>query len=470
MRDTVLLIVIIAYFVFMIGLGLWFARKVRSSDDYMVAGRSLSRLVLSATLLATWCGSGTIVGSANFSYTHGPLASIIYSAGAPVGILVMYFLLAKKIRGFGKYTVPQIMQVRYGTAVRVLTGVAILLAYIGIAAEQFLTLGYILNLTTGLPTGIGTMIGGVVMILSAVAGGLFSVAYADAISALIITVGLVGGFVAVLVEVGGFHRLVTDLPASHMSWLGGLSPIQMIGYFLPTLFLFLGDQNMYQRISAAKDARTAKQAVPGLFVGVLLFSFLVTVMASASTVLLPHINPDTAVIGLASSTLPTVFGAMILVAAVGLAVTTGNSFLLSAAGNVVYDIYGVLARKQLSQRHQIAFSRILLVILGILTYVLGEYFPSVLSVQLYSYTIYGAAITPSLLAIFLWRRATPAGSIASIVTGTAATLIWEIGLGRPFEWNSVLVALPLSIIALVVVSMLTRPRELSSEELLTATR
>lgn len=225
MRSSIFLIVIVAYFLFMIGLGFFYARKVRNSEDYMVAGRSLSRIVLSATMLATWCGSGTIIGSANFSYQYGPLASVIYSAGAPIGILIMYFFLAGKIRGLGKYTVPQIMELCYGSTARVLTAIAIVLAYIGIASEQFTTLGYVLNLTTGLPTGVGTMIGAAVMILSAFAGGLFSVAYADAISALIITVGLVGGFIFVFFNVGGFGGLATALPHIKKTWLGGLSPI-----------------------------------------------------------------------------------------------------------------------------------------------------------------------------------------------------------------------------------------------------
>lgn len=229
------------------------------------------------------------------------------------------------------------------------------------------------------------------------------------------------------------------------------------------MFLFLGDQNMYQRISAAKDVQTARKAVPGLFFGVVLFAFLVTFMASASSTILTNINPDTAVIGLASSTFPIVFGAMILVATVGLAVTTGNSFLLSAAGNLVYDLYGTISRRGLSQRRQLLSTRLILVALGVLTYVLGTFFPSVLAIQLYSYTIYGAAITPSLLAIFLWRRATPAGSLASIITGAAATIIWEIVLNRPFDWNSIIISLPLSIIVLVVVSLLTRPRNMSGE-------
>ncbi|MCQ6268389.1 hypothetical protein M1K46_22640 [Fictibacillus sp. WQ 8-8] len=78
-----------------------------------------------------------------------------------------------------------------------------------------------------------------------------------------------------------------------------------------------------------------------------------------------------------------------------------------------------------------------MIILGILAYAMGQFFPSVLSIQMYSYTMYGAAITPTILASFLWKRATTAGAISSIITGGLATLIWELVLGKPMGWNSI---------------------------------
>jgi SSS family solute:Na+ symporter len=84
---------------------------------------------------------------------------------------------------------------------------------------------------------------------------------------------------------------------------------------------------------------------------------------------------------------------------------------------------------------------------------------------MYSYTMYGAAITPALLAAFLWKRATAAGGVASILAGGAGTLLWELGLGKPLGWNSILFSLPLSLACLILVSLATQPRpEIASEE------
>ncbi|MGB3634921.1 MAG: hypothetical protein WA982_12830, partial [Rubrobacteraceae bacterium] len=112
------------------------------------------------------------------------------------------------------------------------------------------------------------------------------------------------------------------------------------------------------------------------------------------------------------------------------------------------------------------YDRIAVAVLGVVAYVLGAFFPTVLALQIYSYTIYGAAVTPALVAALVWRRATAAGGVASILTGAVVTLVWELVLNQPLEWNAVLVALPASIIVLIVVSLATsnRPGRLAGEQ------
>jgi SSS family solute:Na+ symporter len=95
------------------------------------------------------------------------------------------------------------------------------------------------------------------------------------------------------------------------------------------------------------------------------------------------------------------------------------------------------------------------VILGLAAYSLITFFPSVLAMQMYSYTMYGASITPALLAAYLWKKATPVGGIVSILAGAGGTLFWEMVLQKPAGLNSILFSAPLSILCLVVVSLAT---------------
>lgn len=450
------LTLILAYIVLMVVLGAYYTRRVKSSEDFMVAGRSLPQMVLAGTLLATFLGSGTIVGGASFIYQYGPWAAIFFFAGSPIGVIIMYFYLADRIRGVGSYTVPEILELRYGAATRAVASVIILLAFIGIVSYQFTGAGYVLNITTGMPVWLGTLIAAFAIIFLATIGGLVSVAYTDAISAVIILAGLLIAVPIIVGEIGGLSQISEGLPAPQNSWNGGLSFPQLVGYFLPLFLLLLGDQNIYQRFSAAENPGTAKRSAVGFFVGLLASIIPVIILASAAIVLLPNINPDTAILSLAgSATLPTFLGGLLLAAAIGIILTTGNSYLLSSSGNLVYDLYQRLLGRELPRGRELLFNRLAVLLLGIIAYVLGQFFPSVLALQIYSYTMYGAAITPALVAALLWRGATAAGGLASVIVGGAVTLAWELILGQPLGWNSVLIALPASIIALIVVSRVT---------------
>ncbi|MGD8359975.1 MAG: sodium:solute symporter family protein [Gemmatimonadota bacterium] len=468
MGGSSYLVVIVLYLLLMGGIGVHFARRrVRTGDEFMLAGRSLPLWVMMGTLLATWVGSGTIVGGAAFTYQRGPLATIFFYAGVPIGIIILYFFLAERVRGLSKLTIPEVLEDRYGPMARVLAAVCILLAYVGITSYQFIGGGYVLNLTTGIPVGVGSGITAVFIVFLALTGGLFSVAYTDALSAVLILFGLIVGVPFALGAAGGLD-LFRELPPAKLSWTGGLTLTQTLGYFLPLLMLILGEQNMYQRFAAARDSATAKRANIGFFAGAVVVLTLVTLIASASVVVYPEIHPDTAVLTMAMGSMPFLIGAPLLAAAVAFIITTGDSYLLSCSTNVTHDFYVRFLNPRASQAQRLWITRGVVLCLGILAWVLGTFFPSVLAIQMYSYTMYGAAITPAVLAALLWRRVTPAGGVASILLGGAGTLFWELGLNRPMGWNSILFSLPLSVGALVLVSLATfrpeRERTLRPEE------
>ncbi|RKJ60120.1 sodium:solute symporter family protein, partial [Butyricicoccus sp. 1XD8-22] len=279
--------------------------------------------------------------------------------------------------------------------------------------------------------------------------------YTDFISSLLILVGFILGFFYLITNVISFDNIIGALPESHFTWTGNLTIPQIIGYFLPLFLLVLADQNMYQRLASAKDANTARRSTIGFFISSIAVFGLVILLTMGSLALFTDIKPDTAILQLAyNGGLPVIVGALILTASVSFLITTGNSFLLSAAGNITYDIVQRL-KPDMSDKSLLKINRYSVFALGGIAYVLGAFFPDVLSIQMYSYTMYGAALTPAILASFLWKRANGPGALASIITGGVATLVWELVLQKPMGWNSVLIALPLAIIALIVVSLLT---------------
>ncbi|WP_417331209.1 sodium:solute symporter family protein [Halomonas cupida] len=449
-------LVLLLYLVLMVLAGIYYSkRKVHNDTDFLVAGRSLSFFVLTGTLLATFVGSGSVIGGASFVFQNGPGAAVFFFAGTPIGAMAMYLFLAKRIRESEATTIPELIERRYGRHARTVGSIIILLAYIGIVAYQFIGGGYALHLAFDIPAWQGTLISACLITVLATMGGLVSVAYTDFISALIIFVSMLIGVPLVLSQLGGLSGLYAALPTEQQSWTGGLSLWQAIGFFLPLFLLLLGDQNLFQRFAAATDGNTAKRSALGFCITGLIAITLIVILVCGARVMFPDINPDTAMLVMAEQGLPGILGAFLLASVVALILTTGNSYLLSASANLTQDLVGGLFGVSIPERKRLAFNRVSVAGLGIAAYVLGSFFPSVLAIQMYSYGMYGAAITPALLAALLWKRATAWGGMAGMLTGCIVTLVWEIGLGKPLGWNSVLVAMPLATLMLVVVSLLT---------------
>lgn len=448
------------YAIVMTALGFWYSKGVQTSEDFILAGRSLGSFVLMGTLIATWCGSGTVTGGGNSrSYLYGPWNVLI---GIPVTIVSIWIMykLAPVVRSHGKYTVSQLLAMKYGKFASLLAAVIILLSYVGICSYQYKGLGFVLNVTTGMSVETGTILSAVLIIFLAMVGGLKSIAPTDALSAVIMLSGLCLGVPFAISAAGGWNTLVSKVPPQHMTLTGGLTIVQLIGYMLPSVFLQIGDQNMYQRLAAARGDKESKIAMVGWLIGLLIISPAVAFIAFAARGIFPNINPGMALIS-TTTVMPQFVGGILLASAAAFIITTGNSYLLSCATNVTYDIYVEHINPKATDRQKLVLTRIMCLALGIISFVMLRFFPTILSVQMYAYTVYGAGLTPALLAVFFWDRATRVGGIASMITGVAATLSWEIM--KPADFNSCIVSIPAAIIVLIAVSLFTQESSVSKE-------
>lgn len=459
------IIILVAYVALMIGVGLWFSRSksVSSGEDFMLAGRSLPAPVLAGTLLATFVGSGSIIGAASFIHQYGPFAGMFFFAGTFAGIIVLFFL-AKRVHQLSKYTIPQLLEVRFGKPVRIIATIIILVAFIGITAYQFTGAGYIISLITPLSPVQGTIVAAVLITFLALGGGLKSVAWTDFLSIFIVIVALIALAIYVFaVDLGGMATYVNGLEPAKLTLSGGLSPLQLLGYFLPLFLLILGDQNMYQRLAAGASATTARTATIFFFIGALVVITPIILLASGSSVLQPGIEPDMAILSLADPAFsPLALGGLLLTGAFALIVTTGSSYLLTCSGNIVHDLVAQIRRREVSERQALVIGRIGVLCVAVLAYVMVQFFPSVLALQIYAYTMYGVAITPALFAAMFWKRATGFAVATAMIVGGAVTIIWEVQ-GRSEQVNAIVISLPITIAVLVLLSLVTGSRSRHSK-------
>lgn len=314
--SPVIITCVLVYLFFVVAVGLYLTKKkVKNSDDFAVANRSLPTIVLVGTLLATWCGAGGITGSANLIWKNGPLFGTLVFMGAPIGMFLLY-LVSGRVREATTYTIPELFEIRYGTSARVIATLCIVLGYVGILSSQFKAAGNLVNLTTGMELESAIISSGFLMLLLAVTGGMVSIAYTDAISAFL----FVGGFMVAIPLLsgqvdGGFWGVFKNLPEGKNTFIGNLTLIQALGYIFPVFFLVLGDQNMIQRMGAAKDVKTARKSGLGLVFSEILVCALIIILTTTGIYLLPNIDrPDTVIFQLAIGFMPPLVGGLLMAA------------------------------------------------------------------------------------------------------------------------------------------------------------
>ena len=462
-----MLTAVIAYMSVLVLLGAWRSRRVKTGDDFLVAGRTLPAHVLVFTLLATWVGSGSLFGGAGLGYRSG-FSALWQSAGAWVGIALVYFI-APRVRRIAQYTVPDILELRYGPLARVLGTITTVLAYATIAAYQFRGGGRLLALVANVDPGTGALITAAFCILFTSLAGMLSIAYLDIGNGLIITLAVMFGVVFLVNDAGGWSASLVALRPEQLTLFGDIGPQGAFALFLPTMFLLLGEANMYQKFFSARNERAARLSVVGWIIGTIIVETLIDsigILGSLSLVGLSIAESEEIVVRVATDALPPLLGIFLVCGAAAIVVSTANSFLLTPATNLIRDVYQRFIDPSVTDRQMVIYTRFIVVVIGILGYVAGNFFPTILAMALWAYTMYGAGITPALLGALLWKRATREGGVASIAVGMVTTICWEIVAlmrstdGNPdylFGWQTAYPALALSIGTLVIVSLFTSP-------------
>jgi len=471
------LYIILFYLLVLTGLNFYRSKRVKSQEDFMVAGRKLKTSVMVFTLICTWIGSGTFIAGAEFAAQAG-FSAIWLAAGAWVGIVVIFFLAAK-IRTFGQYTIGDILEERYGPAARLFGAFALIISFTAIVSYQFVGGGFILEVATdgAIPENYGIAIAALFVILFTALGGMVAVAYTDLPNGIIIVLACILAVPFVYIAAGGLPEAKQVLDPGYFAVVneqfGAHPTLKVGGYFLATMLLLMGVQGVYQKFYSAKTPKDAKKAVVLWTIGTIFVETVVVIIAVfAYSKLKGQIDLSIPreggkiVLMAARSLVPAPVGVLLLGAACAVVISTGMNYLLSPSTNIMRDIYQRFLKKDAKQSTMVALQKVFVVILGVVAFFLAIRLKSVLEMAIFAYTIYGVSITPALIAALAWKRATKAGGLISIISGTFVCIFLRILVevlppekapgGDPWGIPIIYPAAIVSIGLLIVVSLLTK--------------
>src|SRR5690606_20347474 len=130
--------------------GIWASRRVKTTGDFMLAGRSLPLLLSSAALFATWFGSETVFGASS-EFLEGGLYNVIEDPfGAAMCLLLFGVFFARKLYNLKLLTLGDYFRVRYGKKTELVASVFLAPPYLGYIAAQLVAMGLMMSGVTDL--------------------------------------------------------------------------------------------------------------------------------------------------------------------------------------------------------------------------------------------------------------------------------------------------------------------------------
>ena len=453
------LIIIAIYSLAMIGIGLGVRKKVVSQNGFFIAQRKVSLAFITGSLVATAVGGSVTVGMAGLGFGQGLTGAWWLLVGS-VGLVILGFFFARKVRGAALYTLPELAQKQYDHRVGLAASILIVIAWIGVVAGQIVAAGSFLSI---LGIGSGTfwmVVFTLVVVIYTILGGQFSVIHTDLFQAAILFVGIFAALALVFSQVGGLEGLKVSLPPSYFSF--PLNPEFDWKMFLSLLILvgatYVVGPDMYTRLFCAKNEKVAQRSV---FLAAFFFiplAFAIALIGMSAKVLYPQIIPEQAFPQVVSGVLSPGLSGLILAAVIAALMSSADTCLLSQSVILTEDIFKRF-HPSTDERKTVLLTRLSLVTLSILALVLALTLKQVYLSLMFAYTIFTCGLVVPVIAGFYKDKLkiTPQGALAALIGGGVIGLIGKLpGLNIPLKSDLGLIGFAVSALLLFGVSFIAR--------------
>ena len=456
------LLIIGAYLIAMVSVGLYFVRRVKNTGDYYVAGRTLGPLVLMATVCATIIGGSGLMGRAGVAYSSGfkaVLTAIPYLLG-----MLLFSAYSGRISDIGIRhnitSIPELFERRFGKAAKLILAAMVAFTMMGTVASQVTATATILKMLggeIGISYELGACIACAVFIVYTATSGLFGVVYTDVLQfyMLILFVYILIP-VASIIKVGGISNFTMNLdPALVKPYING----DILGDIGTYLVFTMAGAEMWQRAFAAKDRKAAKKGmflgtiVYGVTIGLVFFMGIVAHQIIGDDVLGQYGSTDATIPALAISVLPIGLTGLALAGIISVIMSTADSYLLVSVQTCVHDI-GKSIRPDMSEKTEMRMSRGFAVVLSVGALIIALYIKNAYNILMFAWSFYAAAAGLPAFAALFWKKATKAGIIAGMLSGFVVCIGWKLA-GLPFGLGATVPGAIACGIALVAVSLLT---------------
>jgi solute:Na+ symporter, SSS family len=431
------LLILVAYAVLMIVLGVLVSRRVRGSSDFFVAGRGLGAGLIFSTLLAANIGAGSTVGAAGLGYRDG-MSAWWWVGSAGIGSVILALTVGPKIWRVAKeqnlYTVGDYLEFRYDRSVRGVMALMLWFGSLSILAGQLIAVAWILNVVAGVSKPVGCSIAAVVITTYFTLGGLHATARVNVLQ---LTVKLAGFVVSLIYLIGasnGFSGLKENVAATigadHFQAYFGLvgqgwsSAISYLAILAPSFVISPG---LLQKLFGARDENAVRVGVGANAAALLAYAIVPVLMGIIARGQFPALaNHELALPTLLTQALPLWLGALLLGAIFSAELSAADAALFMLSTSLSKDLYKAFLNPNATDERLMRVVKASAIACGIAGAMLGTFLPTVISALKIFYTLLAAALLLPLVAGLYTRRVQARAAILSMLVSVAVTFALEV--------------------------------------------
>ncbi|MDA1018078.1 MAG: sodium:solute symporter family protein [Planctomycetota bacterium] len=462
-----------AYLGVLMWIGIRSARRVRTSADYTLAGRSVPWVVILATTAATMIGGGASVGMVSKVAEIGIAAAVVTCAWH-LQLLLTGVFIAPRLRGLNLITVGDYFDLKFGPMARELAVVNCTIFLIGALAAQMAAMGTVTNAVLGLDYTTALVIGAAVTVFYSTVGGIPAVVKTDVMQFVILVIGI--GTAAALPMAESAQAGQFDL-TSH--W----SSTRLISLFIAFL---LGETLVPPyavRCFIAKDQQAARRGVAGAGLFLLLFLPIATFTLGTATQISPEVQEalaakkrqiieDGVARGetiaekdaasqaqriafptLIRSTFHPILSGLIIAAVIAAVMSSADSCLSCLSTVVMEDVYRRHLRPNASDRQLLRVAQVTTFVTGIAAAVCAWFVRDIAALLEFVYDFWAPTmILPFLVGIFWYRKTRIHAVVMSMLTGIVTVVVWRFVLDSPYDIGPAMAGIVVATLAYLVAS------------------
>ncbi len=441
-----------------VAVGAWAARRVTTSQDFVLAGRRLPLVLAASVTFATWFGSETIMGAPAMFVEGGVPAIIEEPFGSALCLFLVGAFFARPLYRLRITTFCDYFRIRFGRPAELLSAILIIPSYFSWIAAQLVAIGIVLNVVTGFPQEYCVLGSAIVVMAYTLLGGMWSISITDFFHNLIIIVALAILAVGLWQDTGGWSAMHKQVSPDFFRFLPHNTARDWVAYLAAWFTIGLGSipqQDIFQRVMAAKTEDTSVRAsylASGLYLTVAMLPLFI---AFSARMLHPDLPADNQLIipnmVMRHGSLPL---QILFFGAVTSAILSVSSGAILAPATVFGENVVRYFRPNLSDANLLKTIRWAIVVITLICVWMST------ARDTNIFDLVGESSAFSLVSLFVpltagiyWKRATLAGCLWSMGLGL---VVWLFCLWIDTDYAPMMWGLLISAVAMVVISLLKR--------------